>query len=1116
MQGKARPVRRVLVGLLVAAVVAVGLVPAATAAVTANLAKTLSASSSVGGYPANNAGDGNQNTYWESSNNAFPQWIQADLGATTDVNQVTLKLPAGWGARTQTLTVQGSANGTSFNTVVSSTAYSFSGSNVVTIDFSATSARYVRLTFTANTGWPAAQLSEFDLAGPGGGPVEPPTGTDLASGKAIEASSSVHSFVATNANDGNTGTYWESNGFPATLTVKLGSNADLSSVVVKLNPDPIWGPRTQNIEVLAREQASSAFTSIKARADYQFNPNSGQNTVTIPVTGRYADVRLQVFSNTGAPGGQVAELQVFGQAAPNPDLVVTAVDWSPASPSETTPITLSATVKNNGTAAAPASSLNFVVGGTVAGTAAVGALAAGASATVTANVGTRAQGSYTVAAVADSGNTVTEQNENNNTLQATTQLQVAQAPGPDLQVTGITSNPANPAPGQAVSFTVTVNNRGTSAAAASTTRLTVASTTLNGATGTIAAGASATVAISGTWTATNGGANLVATADAANAVAETNENNNTFTRAIVVGRGAAVPYTSYEAEAAAHNGTVLTTDALRTFGHTNFATESSGRSSVRLNSTGQYVEFTSTVPTNSIVVRNSIPDSANGQGLEATISLYVNGTFKQKLNLSSRFSWLYGNSDGPESLTNTPGGDARRLFDESNALLNQSYPAGTKFKLQRDAGDSASFYIIDSIDLEQVAPALSQPAGCTSITQYGAIAGDGIDDADAIQRAVTDDQNGVISCVWIPAGQWRQEKKILTDDPLNRGQFNQVGISNTTIRGAGMWYSQLYSTIEPQNAGGINHPHEGNFGFDIDKNVQLSDIAIFGSGRIRGGDGNAEGGVALNGRFGTGTKISNVWIEHANVGAWVGRDYDNIPELWGPADGLEFSGMRIRNTYADGINFANGSRNSKVFNSSFRTTGDDALAVWASKYVKDQSVDIGHDNQFTNNTVQLPWRANGIAIYGGYGNKIENNLIYDTMNYPGIMLATDHDPLPFSGTTLIANNGLYRCGGAFWNEDQEFGAITLFPSNLPIPGVTIRDTEIHDSTYDGIQFKTGGGEMPNVQLTNIRIDKSNNGSGILAMGGARGNAVLTNVVVTNSRDGDIFKEPGSSFTFTGQ
>jgi hypothetical protein len=271
----------------------------------------------------------------------------------------------------------------------------------------------------------------------------------------------------------------------------------------------------------------------------------------------------------------------------------------------------------------------------------------------------------------------------------------------------------------------------------------------------------------------------------------------------------------------------------------------------------------------------------------------------------------------------------------------------------------------------------------------------------------------------------------------------------------------------------------------------------------------------LNGRFGKNTKISNVWIEHVNVGAWVGRDYSDTPAYWNPADGLEFSGMRIRDTYADGINFSNGTRNSRVFNSSFRTTGDDSLAVWANPFVKDQAVDIGHDNHFVNNTVQLPWRANGIAIYGGFNNSIENNLVYDTMNYPGIMLATDHSPLPFSGTTVIANNGLYRCGGVFWNEAQEFGAITLFPSTKDITGVTIRDTDIIDSTYDGIQFKNGGGNMPNVAITNVKIDKSNNGAGILAMGGARGNATLSNVTITNSADGNIVIQPGSGFTIAG-
>ena len=1109
---------RVIVGMVLAGLIAVGLLPApAYAAEGPNLAlgKSARAGGSHGNYPAGNVTDGSQASYWEGPAGALPQWVQVDLGANAEITRVALKLPSTWEARNQTLSVSGSTDGSSFAPLSASGARAFdpAGANTVSIPVAATTVRYVRVQVSANSGWNAAQLSELEVYGEDDGPGEPPVnGSNLARNKPIEASSFTQTYVASNANDDSPATYWESSGFPSTLTVKLGANADVEAVVVKLNPDQAWGPRTQAIEVLGREQSASGFTSLKGRADYAFSPSSGGNSVTIPVTGRYSDVQLKIFSNSSGFGAQVAEFQVIGAAAPNPDLTITDLTWAPASPSETDAVEVSATVRNAGSAASPATSVNVSLEGAAAGSAQVGTLAAGASAIVKVPVGKRAMGSYTVSAVVDPAGTVVEQDDTNNSRTASSKLVVGQSPGPDLTVTAITPNPAAPAVGAQVSFTVTVDNRGTSAVAAGTvTRLAAGSTTLNGTAGAIAAGASVTVPINGTWTAASGGVTLTATADATNTVAETNENNNVLARSLVVGRGAAVPYTEYEAEAARYQGTLLTTDAKRTFGHTNFATESSGRESVRLTTTGHFVEFTSANAANSIVVRNSIPDAPSGGGAEATISLYVNDTFSRKLTLSSKHSWLYGRTDDPEGLTNTPGTDARRLFDESHALLSQSYPAGTTFRLQRDAGDTASFYIIDLVDLEQVAPPSAQPAGCTSITNYGAVPNDGLDDTDAIQRAVTADQQGDISCVWIPAGQWRQEQKILTDDPLNRGTHNQVGIRDVTIRGAGMWHSQLYTLTPPHQAGGINHPHEGNFGFDIDHNTKISDIAIFGSGTIRGGDGNHEGGVGLNGRFGKDTKITNVWIEHANVGVWAGRDYSNIPELWGPGDGVEFSGMRIRNTYADGINFANGTRNSTVYNSSFRNNGDDALAVWASKYVKDTSVDIGHDNHFRNNTIQLPWRANGIAVYGGYGNTIENNIIADTMNYPGIMLATDHDPLPFTGQTLIANNALYRTGGAFWNEDQEFGAITLFAQGQGIPGVTIRDTDIHDSTYDGIQFKTGGGEMPNVKITNVRIDKSNNGSGILAMSGARGSATLTNVTITNSADGDILVEPGSQF-----
>ncbi len=79
-------------------------------------------------------------------------------------------------------------------------------------------------------------------------------GTNLAAGKPITASSHVFTFVDTNANDNDVATYWESGSgaYPATLTVNLGAKADLTFVVVKLNPDAAWATRAQTIEVLGR------------------------------------------------------------------------------------------------------------------------------------------------------------------------------------------------------------------------------------------------------------------------------------------------------------------------------------------------------------------------------------------------------------------------------------------------------------------------------------------------------------------------------------------------------------------------------------------------------------------------------------------------------------------------------------------------------------------------------------------------------------------------------------------------------------------------------------------------------------------------------------------------
>ncbi|WP_393073313.1 discoidin domain-containing protein [Streptomyces sp. LN704] len=88
-----------------------------------------------------------------------------DLGAARSISRVVLRLPAGWGACTQTLSLQAGADGSTFTTVKAAAAYAFdpAADNTVTLTLPATVQRWFRLTVTANSGWPTGQLSEFEV-----------------------------------------------------------------------------------------------------------------------------------------------------------------------------------------------------------------------------------------------------------------------------------------------------------------------------------------------------------------------------------------------------------------------------------------------------------------------------------------------------------------------------------------------------------------------------------------------------------------------------------------------------------------------------------------------------------------------------------------------------------------------------------------------------------------------------------------------------------------------------------------------------------------------------------------------------------------------------------------
>ncbi|WP_127501794.1 discoidin domain-containing protein [Actinoplanes solisilvae] len=1175
--------KRLLAAAAAAGVVATVLIaPSPANAAGPNLAagKTFSASSYNDVYGAGNAGDGNANSYWESNNNAFPQWLQVDLGTATQVNQVVLKLPpaSAWATRTQTLSVQGSTDGGSFSALKASAGYVFNpaSANTVTIDFTAASARFVRVNVTGNTGWPAGQLSELEVYGPvSGGDTQAPSapgnlaftqpggdqirltwsastdnvgvtgydvyangvlrtsvgnvltytdtqpasatvsyqvrakdaagntsalsntvtrngtsgpGSNLAQGKPIEASSVIHTFVATNANDNNTATYWEGSAYPATLTVKLGSNASLSSIVVKLNPDSSWGTRQQTFAVLGREQSSSTFTTIVGAASYTFNPASG-NTVTIPVSATAADVRLSFTANSGAPSGQVAELQTIGVAAPNPDLTITGTSASPVSPVETDAVTLSATVRNAGGVGSAASNVNFYLGTTKVGTANVGALAAGAQATVTAGIGPRDAGSYQVTAKVDESNTVIESNEANNSYTNPTALVVTPVSSSDLIASDVSWSPGTPAAGNTVTFSVTLKNQGSAPSAGGAHGVTL--TVLNGSSvvrtltgswsGTLAAGASSPAINLGTWTAANGRYTVrTVIANDGNEL-PVKQANNTSEKPFFVGRGANMPFDFYEAEDGQIGGGAAIVGPNREIGH--LAGEASGRKAVTLNQTGAYVQWTSRAATNTIVARFSIPD-----GTTSSINVYVNGTLNKTVPLTSKFAWLYGNEASPQNSGTGP----RHIYDEANALLTGSFPAGSTIKLQKDGANSGSI-AIDFINLEQVA-AKPNPDAARYVVPAGF-------DHQSVQNALdTARQDSSKLGVYLPAGDYSTSNKF------------QVYGKSIRIVGAGPWYTRFY-TPSTQS--------ETDAGFRADSTANgstFADFAFFGNYTIR-----IDGpGKVFDFANTAGITIDNIWTEHVVCLYW-GANTDN----------MVIKNSRIRNTFADGVNMTNGSTGNLVDNNEARATGDDSFALFSA-------IDAGGadeiNNVYSNLTSILTWRAAGIAVYGGYANTFKNIYIADTLVYSGITISSLDFGYPMNGfganpPTVFDNISIVRSGGHFWGG-QTFGAIWVFSASKVFQGIRVSNVDIIDPTYSGIMFQTNyvGGQPQNIVkdtiFTNITISgaqksgdayDAKSGFGIWAnpmpeqgQGPAVGSATFNNLQFSNNyRD---IENPTSTFT----
>jgi Pectate lyase superfamily protein len=537
-----------------------------------------------------------------------------------------------------------------------------------------------------------------------------------------------------------------------------------------------------------------------------------------------------------------------------------------------------------------------------------------------------------------------------------------------------------------------------------------------------------------------------------------------FTRAQTAGasRGASVPWTTYEAEDMPNNASTWGPQFVPNV----VASESSGRECVVLYDTGQYVEFAAQAAANAIVVRYSLPDTTNGVGMDSTLSLYTNGVFAQELPLTSKYSWLYGSYP----FVNTPSAGSPRNFYDEVRLNGLSINPGDVMRLQKGSNDTAAYYVIDLVDLETVAPPLTEPPNSLSITAYGA-GGAGLTDDTAALRNCISAANAQGASVWLPPGTY-----------MIAGVINIP--SNMTIQGAGMWHTTLIGNPLEYTNSSLRVSLNGT-----GSNIHLSDFAIIGKLNYRN---DSEPNDGLVGSYGTGSTISRVWVEHTKTGAWIIN-----------SQGLIVDSCRFRDTIADGINLCVGMQGAIVTNCTTRGTGDDCFPIWPATYTQ-QTYAPGY-NLITHCTGELSFLANGGTIYGGPGNRIENCRFQDLTYGCGVLISTTF-PVGtnvFGGTNVVQNCDLIRCGG----DDTGFGwrgAFQLCMDPNGISGIEISNLDITDSASDGMSIiaprgssmLNGQGMLSNTSIANVNILDSG-----LAVGSydlSVGNSVLGNMTISNS------------------
>ena len=528
----------------------------------------------------------------------------------------------------------------------------------------------------------------------------------------------------------------------------------------------------------------------------------------------------------------------------------------------------------------------------------------------------------------------------------------------------------------------------------------------------------------------------------ANVLTNASENQGQGKEYSTDGYGAKMPYTTHEAEnASVENGATIqqSTDMEST------AVEATNQTYVELPKKDAAVTFNVTEPANALNVRYTIPDGASGQ-----LDVQVNGSSVGNLDLSSHSAWQYlkGDHEYDQAID---GSSARFRFDETRLLLKDiQLKSGDKISLVKKKDDNVP-YGIDFIELEQAPAPVAQGENSISIVDKGASANDDSDDTAALLAAVEEAKASGKS-VYIPEGRFNFDKQV------------NIEADNLKISGAGVWHTQLHFTSDKRYGGGIVFGHNSN-------GIELSNLYMDSNLTSRYNEDAQY--KAISGTLGKDSKIHDIWVQHFEVGMWIG-DYDQTGNMK-YTDGLVVENARIRNNLADGINFAQGTKNSTVKNSNIRGNGDDGLAIWSS--ISDgTNAAAEENNKFLNNTIESGWRAAGIGIFGGKGHEISGNLIKDVFAGAGIRVNTvfaGHNfDLNDSGIK-IHDNTILRSGTTNDLYNLHRGAIDFQQVRGTIKNVDVYDNKLLNTLADPVitkNFEMGDNGNGEIRLSNNTID----------------------------------------------